>query len=376
MVRCYSQGEPYSCTFLSVPLLDASTSSLVSTYLSLERRRHFRGCPSLSAPRPVFGLIKQTQPLRALIDLESTLSNFPQVEALFATTLKAAAATGESAAVVAPDVAIWKAYLHYVRRQNPLVEGPQLEKTRQTITQGYEFALGQCGMDLFAGEIWGEYLAFVQGSNVCLYHSLSRSLHLLSGRVPSGISNERYLWSILMMQPKNHWEVQAQQDALRKIYQRCVCIPLINLEVIWKQYDAFESSINKATAKQYLAGRSPAYMTARSALRELRSLHDAIRHFSGPVPPKPTFSDNDRQLVGAWKAYLKWEQGNPLVLEPEEVLDERVGYAMKRCLAEMRHFPEMWHLVAGYYLGKDKEERGMAVLKAGVDACPKRYVAP
>jgi cleavage stimulation factor subunit 3 len=105
----------------------------------------------------------QTGPLLALIDLESSLSNFPQVESLFATTLKSAAGD----AVVAPSVGIWKAYLHYVRRQNQLVEGPNLEKTRQTITQGYEFALGQCGVDMDAGEIWAEYLAFVQGSNVC-----------------------------------------------------------------------------------------------------------------------------------------------------------------------------------------------------------------
>lgn len=191
------------------------------------------------------------------------------------------------------------------------------------------------------------------------------------------------------MQPKNHWEVQAQQDALRKIYQRCVSIPLLNLEALWKQYDAFESSINKATAKTYLASRSPAYMTARSALRELRQLQDRIKHLSGPIPAKPTFSEHDRQLVGAWKAYLKWEQGNPLVLD-EEQLEGRVGYAMKRCTGEMRHFAEMWHLVALYHLGEgesqgegdkeikgkeEKEEKGLEVLKAGVEACPKRYVS-
>lgn len=140
---------------------------------------------------------------------------------------------------------------------------------------------------------------------------------------------------------------------------------------MWKQYDAFESSINKATAKTYLASRSPAYMTARSALRELRQSLDTIRRLSGSVPTKPVFDEHDRQLLGAWKAYLKWEESNPLVLDDEQ-LEARVGYAMKRSTAEMRHFAEMWHLVAQYYVAQGKEERGMAVLKAGVEACPKR----
>lgn len=81
-------------------------------------------------------------------------------------------------------------------------------------------------------------------------------------------------------------------------------------------------------------------MTARTALRELRALTDSLPH---PVlPPKPTFSDSDRQLVSGWKAYLKWEEGNPLVISDTEVLTSRVGYALRKCLAEMRHFPELW----------------------------------
>lgn len=177
---------------------------------------------------------------------------------------------------------------------------------------------------------------------------------------------------LIVLQPKNHWETQAQQDALRKIYQSAVCIPLTNLESLWKSYDAFESTINKATAKKYLAEKSPAYMTARSALRELRSLTDQIPRPA--VPPHPTFIDLDRQLVSTWKAYLKWEEGNPLVIQDEEVFSARVRYAMKRCLSETRHFAEMWFHVAQYYVGKGDEGMVGRVLRAGVEACPRRYV--
>lgn len=81
-------------------------------------------------------------------------------------------------------------------------------------------------------------------------------------------------------------------------------------------------------------------MTARTALRELRNLTDTLPH--PVIPLSPSFSDSDRQIVAGWKAYLKWEEGNPLVISEPEVLADRVGYAMRRSVAEMRHFPEMW----------------------------------
>ena len=81
-------------------------------------------------------------------------------------------------------------------------------------------------------------------------------------------------------------------------------------------------------------------MTARTALRELRTLTDSLPR---PIlPPRPTFSENDRQLVNAWKGYLKWEEGNPLVIDEPEVLAARIGYALRKCLGEMRHYPELW----------------------------------
>lgn len=83
-------------------------------------------------------------------------------------------------------------------------------------------------------------------------------------------------------------------------------------------------------------------MTARTALRELRSLTDSLPRTV--LPPRPSFSDADRQMVNAWKGYLKWEEGNPLVIEDSELLSKRIGYALKKCLGEMRHFPEMWRV--------------------------------
>lgn len=38
-------------------------------------------------------------------------------------------------------------------------------------------------------------------------------------------------------------------DALRKAYQRAVCIPLNNVEQIWQDYNLFENNLNKMTVR-------------------------------------------------------------------------------------------------------------------------------
>jgi hypothetical protein len=58
-----------------------------------------------------------------------------------------------------------EAYLHYIRRQNPVTEA-NAETVRATITNAYEYALRECGTDRESGEIWQEYIAFVSEPTV------------------------------------------------------------------------------------------------------------------------------------------------------------------------------------------------------------------
>jgi cleavage stimulation factor subunit 3 len=60
-----------------------------------------------------------------------------------------------------------EAYLHYIRRQNPVTDGaPNVEQTRTTITNAYEVALKECGVDRESGDIWQEYITFLRESKV------------------------------------------------------------------------------------------------------------------------------------------------------------------------------------------------------------------
>jgi cleavage stimulation factor subunit 3 len=104
-----------------------------------------------------------------------------------------------------------EAYLHYIRRQN-LDGGSDPENARATVIQAYEYVLKECGVDRESGDLWQEYIQFVAEPKF-----------------------------------KSPWDVQQQNDTLRKLYQRAVAIPLNNVEMLWKAYDAFESVQNKLT---------------------------------------------------------------------------------------------------------------------------------
>lgn len=94
-------------------------------------------------------------------------------------------------------------------------------------------------------------------------------------------------------------------------------------------------------AKKFLGERSPQYMTARSALRELKKLSNRL--YKPRVPIQPTWhSPSDQNHLDAWKAYLAWENSNPLDLDDAAALQARQQHAHKQAIMHMRFFPEIW----------------------------------
>lgn len=138
---------------------------------------------------------------QAYIDLELSLSNFAQVEQLFTRCLR-----------TTPSVSLWKAYLNYTRRVNPLPapsagddEGER-GRVRKLIEEAYDFAVRHVGMSRDAGDIWMEYMRFVK---------------------------ER--------EAKTSWLQGQKMDDMRRIFQRVVGVPVANVEQIWREYDQFEN---------------------------------------------------------------------------------------------------------------------------------------
>jgi cleavage stimulation factor subunit 3 len=205
-----------------------------------------------------------------------------------------------------PSVDLWRYYLDYVRRVNT---GPS---TRETVRKAYEFALNHVGQDRDSGSIWAEYIQFLSTAEA-----------------------------------NTTWETQQKMDALRKVYHRAVQIPLQNVETLWGDLETFETGLSRITAKKFMEDLSPAYVQARTVMRQLT--HHLSRLGITPglyFPSPPSFSPLERSLVGHWKTYLKWEESNPLELDEKDrpVLISRVQGVYRKAVIRMRYYPEIWYV--------------------------------
>ncbi|TFK64019.1 Suf-domain-containing protein [Pluteus cervinus] len=244
-----------------------------------------------------------------------------------------------------PFVDLWKYYLTYVRRLNTK------PANRDVIVKSYNFALNHVGQDRESGEIWNDYLQFLK-----------------------------------MGEASSTWEEQQKMDALRKVYHSAVQIPLDNVEKLWQELEAFETGLNRITAKKFMADLSPAHMQARATLRQVVK-HTADLYLPSTssggrpdlyLPGPPTFDASDRALVGRWKAYLKLEESNPLELEEKDknTLITRIQGVYRKAVIRMRYFSEIWcvYMAFTWTHGVGKADESMAILKAGLEANPTSFI--
>ena len=173
------------------------------------------------------------------------------------------------------------------------------------------------------------------------------------------------------------WEEQQKMDALRKVYHRAVQIPLDNVERLWQELEAFEVNLNRITAKKFMADLSPAHMQARTVLRQLTNHLSALYPPSSNdifLPPLPRFDASERTLVGKWKAYLKWEESNPLEIEEKEkaTLITRIQGVYRKAVIRMRYYSEIWFMAYTWTNSVGKHDEALSILKAGLEANPSR----
>ncbi|KAJ3999710.1 hypothetical protein F5050DRAFT_880660 [Lentinula boryana] len=256
---------------------------------------------------------------------------FSEAEGLFKRFLK----------VTSPSVNMYRYYLTYIRRINTGTDA----QSRETIRKSYEFAINSIGSDKDSGDIWSDYIAFLNsGEN------------------------------------STTWEEQQKMDMVRKAYQRAVQTPLDNIEKLWSDYEAFEVKLNRITAKKFMSELSPAYMQARSVGRDLTKHVAGLYPAEAPLttnsklelslPTVPSFSISERQLVGKWKAYLKWEESNPLVIEEKDKKDlhSRIQLVYRKALVRMRFYPEIWFMAYNWMNSIGKHDEALTLLKSGLEA--------
>ncbi|KAF9530907.1 hypothetical protein CPB83DRAFT_919848 [Crepidotus variabilis] len=266
--------------------------------------------------------------IQYLSHFTSNEETFQKAETLFMKFLKGS-----------PCVELWSFYLTYVRRLN------SAPAQRDIVRKSYEFALSHIGQDKDSGAIWHDYIQFLKAGETT-----------------------------------TTWEEQQKMDSLRKVYHRAVQIPLDNVERLWQDLESFETNLNRITAKKFMADLSPAHMQARTVYRQLTNHINPLYALHPPqelyIPSLPKFDGVERALVGKWKAYLKWEEGNPLEIEDKDkaTLTTRIMGVYRKAVIRMRYYTEIWFMAYTWANSVGKHDDAIGFLKAGLEANPSSYL--
>jgi cleavage stimulation factor subunit 3 len=269
--------------------------------------------------------------------MELDMNNFPEAEAIFNKSLMSTL-----------NVNLWTKYLDYIRRRNDLNDSSGT--ARQTVSRAYDFVIDNIGLDKDAGRIWAEYIQFIKFG-------------------PGTVGGSQ-------------WQDQQKMDQMRKAYQRAVCVPIANVNTLWKEYDQFEMGLNKLTGRKYLAEKSPSYMSAKSANTALDNITRGLQRTTFPrLPPAPGFDGDQEYMeqVDIWKRWIAWEKSDPLDLRDDKdqpgLYQKRILHVYNQALMALRFWPDMWVDAAQWCFDNnvastDGALTGLDFLTRGIEANP------
>ncbi|CAI9734176.1 cleavage stimulation factor subunit 3-like [Octopus vulgaris] len=232
---------------------------------------------------------------KSYIEQEMKAKNYERVEKLFQRCL-----------IKVLNIDLWKLYLSYIKETKG-----KLPSYREKMAQAYDFALDKVGMDIMSYQIWVDYINFLKSVEA----------------VGSYAENQRI-------------------TAVRKVYQRGVVNPMINIELLWKDYNQYETNINPLIAKKMSEDRGRDYMNARRVAKEYEAVTRGLNRNSPSVPPQNT--PEEAKQVELWKRYIAWEKSNPLRTEDHALITRRVMFAYEQCLLCLGHHPDIWYEAASF----------------------------
>ncbi|CAF1144036.1 unnamed protein product [Adineta ricciae] len=247
------------------------------------------------------------------IESEIKGRNYEKVEKLFQRCL-----------IKVLNIDLWKCYLNYVRDTKG-----KLPSYREKMAQAYEFALEKVGMDVYSYTIWNDYIAFQKQVDA----------------VGSFAENQKI-------------------TAIRKVYQKGIMTPMTSIELLWKDYCAYEMSVNPTLAKKIIDERSRDYTNAKRVSKDFETLVRTIDRNVPCVPPSSPQSSEELKQLAAWRKLIAWEKSNPLKTEDLLLLTRRVVLAYEQCLLCLGYHADLWYEVCAYLeqVSRTYSERGDALL--------------
>ena len=103
------------------------------------------------------------------------------------------------------------------------------------MAQAYDFSLDKMGMDILSYTLWTDYIMFLKS----VYGIIDTigNLHITYS-IFCVIINVNH---IIFREAIGSYAENQRITAVRKVYQRGVVNPMINIELLWKEYCTFEN---------------------------------------------------------------------------------------------------------------------------------------
>ena len=148
-------------------------------------------------------MVSQAEQWVAYAQMENEASERNRLEQIFGKALQ-----------MMPSLQLWSMYIDHIRRTQNITTD-RSGNARQITHQAFRFALDRIGMDKDAGKLWQDYIQFVKS------------------------------WPGVL--GDSSWQAQQKMDELRKIYREAIAIPTQSVNLLWKEYEQFETGLNKMT---------------------------------------------------------------------------------------------------------------------------------
>lgn len=113
------------------------------------------------------------------------------------------------------DVRVWILYIKWCRQKARTMQPTDADpfRARNHVLRAYQRAVDQVGLDISSYPIWFEYVKLVKEL----------------GNTPNVVDQSQFM------------------EMARKIYARALQHPMHGLDVLWKDYEVWEYSLNKLT---------------------------------------------------------------------------------------------------------------------------------
>lgn len=290
-----------------------------------------------------------------------------------------------------PSALLWRKYCAYMANTHDITS----EEGVATMKSVYEYSVDIVGEDADAADVWLEYCGFLR-------------------RAPA---------TLIVADVKPEQAESARDVVVRRCYQRAIMVPLNKLDVVYKEYEAFENEKNKALARALLQDLAPKLLLTRTALGKRKKAYEGVVVGAVCVNPAQHGADASASIVCAgfnkgacrgcprthecafcgatshgahecsskqyallakdpkacasqWAAIIDMEKSNPQKLEganpgePSPQLFNRVKHAYELAGLSLGETPEFWIEYAHWHDSEGRADDAAEVLQRARDALP------